>query len=178
MGHKTKHFIGQTDVLLDDVGCSQAQYWKEQLSDICFENVCSSSLKRCIETAKIICPSKDISIDQRINEINMGSWDGKTFDEIKERMPLEFEKRGKNIADFRPPDGESFKDLSARVLPFFTEYVEKQKELMHCNQRFSRMLVVTHAGVIRVLLSHILMTNLDQLFRIRMVYGHLFIIEW
>lgn len=97
----------------------------------------------------------------------MGEWDGKTFEEIKARYPEEFIKRGKNLSTYQPPDAESFQDLSNRVLLFFNESLAGKKE---------KILIVTHAGVIRVILCHLLNLPLKNLFQIKPAYGELFIL--
>jgi len=172
-GHEKKRFIGgRTDISLDDVGKAQALAWQKAFSEIQFDAVYSSELKRCLNTAAIICPEQNIQIDPVLNEINMGTWDGKSFDEIREAVPLEFERRGRQIDRFRPPEGESFQDLLERVSPFFNGCIKK-----HQSQQLSRILVVTHAGVIRVMASRLLKINPKQLFEIRMDYGHLFLVS-
>lgn len=103
-----------------------------------------------------------------LNEIHMGEWDGKTFEEIKARYPEEFIKRGEYPDTYRPPDAESFQDLSNRVLSFFNELLARKNE---------KILVVTHAGVIRVILCHLLNLPLKNLFQIKPAYGELFILR-
>jgi len=172
-GHEKKLFIGgRTDIPLDHVGKAQALDWQKAFSEIRFDAVYSSELKRCRDTAALICPEQNIQIDPRLNEINMGTWDGKSFDEIRESMPMEFERRGRQIDHFRPPGGESFQDLFERVSPFFNGCIKR-----HHSQQLSRILVVTHAGVIRVMACILLKINPNKLFEIRMDYGHLFLIS-
>ena len=191
-GHETKRFIGQTDVALDDQGKNQALKWHKAFASIRFNAVYASSLKRCLDTAQLVCPKIDIHIDHRLNEINMGQWDGKTFAEIKKNRPEEFKKRGSQIYQFRPLNGESFKDLSDRVSPFFNEIEEQQARLkikisqnITCTSKIrnrpsipgNKVLVVTHAGVIRVLLCHILGMKPEALFEVKLEYGQLFVIK-
>jgi alpha-ribazole phosphatase len=172
-GHEKKRFIGgRTDIPLDHVGKAQALAWQKAFSEIRFDAVYSSELKRCLETVALICPEQNIQIDPGLNEINMGIWDGKSFDEIRQTLPLEFERRGRHIDSFKPPGAESFQDLLERVSPFFNGCIKK-----HHSQQLSRILVVTHAGVIRVMASRLLKINLKQLFEIRMDYGHLFLVS-
>ena len=179
-GHGTKRFIGQTDVFLDDLGKSQAKTWHKALASIHFNAIYSSSLKRCCKTAQLVCPKQNINIDNRLNEINMGNWDGKTFDEIKKKRLEEFEKRGSRIYKFRPSNGESFKDLSDRIFPFFNslETAGLNHEITHGQENpCSNILVITHAGVIRTLICHILEMNPEDLFKIKLVYGELFVLK-
>lgn len=103
-----------------------------------------------------------------LNEINMGEWDGKRFDQIKKQSPKEFEKRGKNIDTYKVPGGESFHDVSCRAVPYFE----------HCmNTSKKNILIVTHAGVIRVILCHLLKMKLADLFQIKITYGQLFVVQ-
>ncbi len=173
-GHGTKRFIGRTDVPLDNRGLEQAVLWQNSFASIELNNVYSSALKRCKKTAQIVSPQGHINIDARLNEINLGEWDGKTFAEIKKNHSDEFKKRGENIYQFQPVRGESFQDVSNRVMPFFNEL---KTELLESDIRGNKILVVTHAGVIRILICHILGKNPQDLFKIKLDYGHIFVLK-
>lgn len=67
----------------------------------------------------------------------------------------------------RPPGGESFRDLQARVWPVFEAIARRI-----CGPT----LMVTHAGVIRVLLCRLLGMPLENLFCIGQTHGALNII--
>ena len=168
-GSEKKRFIGRTDVHLDQTGIQQALYWKKAFSSVTVKTIYSSSLERCTITAGVIANGKPIATVPALNEINMGEWDGKSFDDIKQSLPREFEKRGQMIDQFRPPRGESFQDLQERVWPFFENLREKQT---------GPILVVTHAGVIRVMMCGIMGLNLKEMFKIKLVYGQLFILSF
>ena len=166
-GAEEKRFIGTTDVDLDDTGLLQAQYWQAAFSDFPLDAVYSSRLQRCDRTARQIVGKTPVINTDALNEIHMGEWDGKTFEEIKAHYPEEFKKRGESLPTYRPPSGESFQDLSNRVIPFFNETLANKK---------GKTLIVTHAGVIRVILCHILNLPLRNLFQIKPAYGELFIL--
>ncbi|MCP4673063.1 MAG: alpha-ribazole phosphatase [Desulfobacula sp.] len=172
--HETKRFIGQTDIPLDSTGIKQAMSWQKSFASIKFNTVYSSTLKRCSKTAQIVSPQNYINIDSRLNEIDLGEWDGKTFDEIKKNHSEEFKKRGRQIYHFQPARGESFKDLSKRILPFFNKLNTKPLEF---NIRGNKTLVVTHAGVIRMLVCHILGINPQDMFKTKLDYGQLFVLK-
>ncbi|MCP4671278.1 MAG: hypothetical protein GY857_08220, partial [Desulfobacula sp.] len=97
-----------------------------------------------------------------------------TFDEIKKNHSEEFKKRGRQIYHFQPARGESFKDLSKRILPFFNKLKTKSLEF---NIRGNKTLVVTHAGVIRMLACHILGINPQDMFKTKLDYGQLFVLK-
>lgn len=160
---------------LDETGRSQALFWKKALARIQFDSIYTSTLSRCRETAAIICPlsqkkeaKQNIYFDDRLNEINLGTWDGQSFGHIKAAMPELFDQRGKEIRQFCPPEGESFADLYERVSPFF-------KNL--CQNLAAPVLVITHSGVIRVMLCQYLGLNPTQLLTIKPGYGDLFVLE-
>jgi alpha-ribazole phosphatase len=173
-GHETKRFIGKSDIPLDNKGRNQAVTWHESFASLNFDMIYSSSMERCRRTAQIICPNQDIRINQRLNEIDMGDWDGKTFAEIKKKKSEAFKKRGENMYKFRPSKGESFQDLLKRILPFFNALETKQQNL---TDKGKKTLVVTHSGVIRVLICHILNIDPEKLFKIKIEYSHLFVIH-
>jgi probable phosphoglycerate mutase len=162
-----KRFIGTTDTGLDDAGISQARYWHQSLSPLNIETIYTSSLTRCRHTAAIIAGDRTIIPDPALNEIFLGQWDGRTFEEIKRQDPDGFKQRGEHLDTFRPPDGESFLDLQNRALPFFKQ----------CLRKPGTPLFVTHAGVIRVILCHVTGLALKDLFQIPMAYGQLFVLE-
>ena len=166
-GHETRRFIGQTDVPLDETGVTQALFWKNAFAEIQFDQIYSSNLVRCRDTAALICPGRKTRIYERLNEINMGTWDGESFDHIRGTYPDLFLQRGEKIDAFQPPKGESFNDLKTRVLPFFEDLSQNLK---------SPTLVVTHSGVIRVMICHYLGMAPGQLFKIKLGYSHLFIL--
>ncbi len=98
----------------------------------------------------------------------MGEWEGRSFEEIQKDHPREYDRRGRAMDRFRPRGGESFDDVFNRVFPFFMDLGIKTP---------GRTLVVTHAGVIRVLLSRIFGFYPEGLFKIRPEYGQLFVLS-
>lgn len=165
-----KRYIGWQDVALSDLGYQQAHAWANRFSDTGLVTIYCSTLTRCLETARIIGNRNCLTPQAlpELRELNMGSWEGRRIDTIKTRYPLAYRQRGDQIADYRPPGGESFRDLQQRVWPTF-ETVARRLQ--------GQTLVVAHAGVIRVLLCRLLEIPLKNLFRIGQAYGALTIIE-
>lgn len=166
-GTGEKRFTGNTDTDLDDIGISQARYWQQALAPLTIDTIYTSGLTRCRHTARIIAGDRTVLPAPALNEIHLGQWDGRTFEEIKQQYPDGFRQRGDHLDTFRPPGGESFLDLQNRVLPFFNQ----------CLRKPGTPLFVTHAGVIRVILCHVTGLALKDLFQIRVVYGQLVVLE-
>ncbi len=164
-GYGTRRFIGQTDVPLDHTGRVQAGSWQPALATIGFKQVYTSALTRCRETAALACPDSTPIIDRRLNEIDLGEWDGQEFEHIKTNYPDLFEQRGRDIYGFRPPAGESFQDLFLRVSNFFSELPLS-----------SHTLLVTHAGVIRAMRCFWAGEKMASLLNFKTRYGQLFVL--
>ena len=163
-------FIGQLDIPLSTKGKLQAGKWSEYFNDngISFDEIYSSDLSRCQETSEILSgKSRNITYLQQFREIDLGEWDGTPRKEIKERYPDEWALRGKDITH-RPPGGESFHDLSERSIPALVNIL---------NQKASNSIIITHAGIIRSAICHILEIPLSNLFRIGYDYSGLTLID-
>jgi probable phosphoglycerate mutase len=165
-----KRLIGQTDVPLSITGRSQALGWSIALEQTSIHRIYCSDLMRSQHTAEIIAGGSPRSVAELpgLREINLGQWDGLTETEVKSRFPGEWEKRGLNIAVYRPQGGESFTDLYQRVIPAFESIRGDREDIV---------IVVGHAGVNRMVLCHVLGMPIKNLFRIRQDYGALNIIE-
>jgi probable phosphoglycerate mutase len=166
-----RRFIGRTDHPLNEAGRAQAEWWQQALSHISFSHICCSDRQRAAETARIIGRHQPppLTILPALNEIDLGEWDGLPISEVRQRLPREYEQRGADLVGYRPPGGESFADLSARVLPAFASAIAKAD---------GNLLVVAHAGVNRVLLCHLLGMPLTNLFRLEQGYGCLNILNF
>lgn len=163
-GEKKCYIGGSTDLPLSHEGFEQAGKLKEFFLTIDFEKAFVSPLKRCIQTSEIILREKKIesTVIEDFREINMGAWEGKSFEYIKKHFPKEFEERGSHIDTFTPPLGESFENLQKRVMPVFENIL---------NITSGNILIVAHAGVNRVILSKILGLQLSELLHVKQPYG-------
>jgi alpha-ribazole phosphatase len=167
---KEKRFIGQIDPPLSSDGRKQSEWQGRQLTKVSFSKVWCSDLKRAYETAAIVCRERGFEMMQapELREINLGQWDGMAMSQVREQFPDLWQARGEDIGHFRPPGAESFTDLQQRVVPFIRRIA---------TQSTGNTLIVTHAGVIRVLLCQVLEIPLSHLFRIHLDYGGITLIK-
>ncbi|MHA6512107.1 histidine phosphatase family protein [Tessaracoccus sp. Z1128] len=116
-----QRFQGLADVPLNDVGRRQAEDARAALADVRFDAVYASPLSRAVDTATLVRPGEPVRTDPRLMEIDVGSWAGLTWDEVKASMP-DYESKYANGVDFRrSPEGETLADVVARGLPAFEE---------------------------------------------------------
>ncbi len=163
-------FIGQLDLPLSLEGEKQAMRINRVLRDVSFNRVYSSPLTRSIRTACIVSgyDVHDIEVVPDFTEINLGDWEGLSVDEVRKRFPGEYEKRGADMANYRPSNGESFVDVALRSFPAFMQIVTENS---------GPLLIVAHAGVNRVLLSRLLQFPFKDLLQIPQDYCCLNIIK-
>jgi alpha-ribazole phosphatase len=148
-------FCGSSDPDVNDTGMEQiagllAGWRGEKRFGGSVEAVYSSDLKRAKTTADILAGAFDLTCTVRpgLREIDFGAWEGLSWDEIW-ASHREYAERW--IADFPKlpaPDGEPYEQFVARVLDEV-----KQLSLLAAGRRIA---VVTHAGVLRVVLMHLL----------------------
>lgn len=158
-----KRFLGTYDAALSDIGLEQAYNAGKLIAErvACHDvSIVSSPLIRSMQTASAIreclgCgPAR---IDPRLSEIDMGKWNGKLFDDIRDEYPEEFYARGRDLWNYKAPGGENFAETGARFKAAMESIINESPD-------DSILIVVSHAGAIRAGLS--LMT--DTPFRIWM----------
>jgi probable phosphoglycerate mutase len=131
-----------------------------------------SDLLRSRRTAELLADGSAIPIRVRpaLREIDLGEWQGLSRREIAERRPADYAARGCDIANFRPPGGESFADLASRALTCWRDIVEDSEAQV--------VAIASHAGVNRVIFCHLLGAPLANLFRIAQRPACLNVVEW
>ena len=76
-----------------------------------------SPARRCVQTAVALWPDLSPEQDARLWEQDFGAWEGVAFADLPDLGVLS----GAELAAHRPPQGESFLDLYARVTPALLE---------------------------------------------------------
>ncbi len=144
--NKNGRFTGSTDVSINSKGAGQAGRLALLLRDDSISSVYTSDLKRCIETAKYIKCERVIH-SGNLREMDFGHWEGLSYDEIKEKYPAEIVKWESDWSTFSIPEGESFTDMSRRVLKEFDIILKSH------NDADDKIAIVTHGGCIRTILG-------------------------
>ncbi|MBK7054921.1 MAG: alpha-ribazole phosphatase [Leptospiraceae bacterium] len=148
---------GNSDIGLAESFLREAEVVKSKIPNL--ENlVCySSPLTRCkFLSEELNC--KEIRLDPRLKELNFGDWELNTWDSIGKQA---FDAWHLDFVNNRTPDGESYFELYTRAVSFWQEITNKKDSLI----------LITHGGVIRALLAHILGMPLENSFRIKVDYG-------
>ena len=166
-------FVGAADLPMSAAGEAQIRAVAARLRGrVTPDAIYCSDLVRSRRTAALLAQGRDIPILVRpaLREINLGAWQGLSRREVAERQPEAYAARGREIVHFRPPGGESFADLAARVLPCW--------EAIAASGEAQVVAIAGHAGVNRVILCHVLGVPLVNLFRIEQRPGCVNAVEW
>lgn len=158
-----RRYIGFSESDLTEKGKLQIRKVKEILVDKKFDKVYCSPSSRTRQTAKIL--GVDYVIDENLKEMNFGIFEEMTYSEIMDKYPKECNDFYSNWGKYKIHRGESFIDVNNRVRTFF-DSIKKDEDI----------LVITHGGWIRALLSDILEGRV-KLWEMDISTGSLFIFE-
>jgi len=150
-----KRYLGRTDVPLDALGLEQAQALGDYFKTIHVDAIFTSPLKRCVQTTEMI--SKKYQVVEALSEIDMGDWENLPMAHIQSHFPKLYAQRGENLEYFTPPNGESFHMMAQRVRQAFAKIVQSEE---------GTILIVAHAGVNRMILSHLFGIEINDMFSI------------
>lgn len=147
--NKLRRMQGRLDSPLTELGREQAQWLGERLKDVKIDHLYSSPAGRAIETATLINQFKGLPIktSENLQEICLGSWEGKTQVEIEAYDAERYVHFWHQPECFIPSDGESFESIIQRA----GEQLERISEA-HIGET---VLVVAHAVVLKSMIAYI-----------------------
>lgn len=156
--------FGTEEAPLTKQGRKQIEDTRENLKGFSFDKVYYSPFTRTVETLKIL--GLDGRADERIAEYNFGIFSGKTHYDLEGEFPREYKEWIEDPTGYRIPGGESLRLAYDRVKGFLEEALTKDENL----------LLVTHAGVIRLALCWVF-DDVDYFFKFKVDNGSINIIS-
>jgi broad specificity phosphatase PhoE len=153
-------FVGQKDEPLSAAGRRQLKDLIVKLSEFRFQAAFASDLKRTETTARAVVRRLDLElgIRPRLREMHFGRWQGLCWEEIAKRHPRLASLWLKRFPSGHIPGAERFAHFKKRV-------TSELNDIIAANQG-QCVLVVTHAGVIRVALAKALGMSDRNMFRL------------
>lgn len=115
------------------------------------QNVYSSPLVRCSKLAQALFPEHVIQFKKELMELNFGLWEMQKWNDIPQ---IEIRPWMQDFVQVQAPGGESYQQLHKRVVSCF-QYINNQAK---------SAVIITHAGVLRSILSHVTKTPLKASF--------------
>jgi broad specificity phosphatase PhoE len=153
-------YNGHNDISLSKRGKEQAKKLCKKLNNLEFDAVFCSDLRRAKETASEL--KHKIIYTNHLREKSWGRHEGLSFDDIIKQDKIEY----KNFLQWiNALDGEDYQLYRLRLKEFFLNYLPSLKK--------QNILIITHAGVIRVLQTLLHDKTLEEVFSKKITYGEL-----
>ena len=149
-------YRGQIDDPLSDKGWAQM---RAAVADQCpWHSIVSSPLSRCACFAEELAGRHDLplSFDERLMEIGFGDWEGLTREQISAQDPDALQRFYHDPIKHQPPGAETLADFQSRVVAAW--------QALLAAAAGQQVLVVAHAGVMRMIIRHVLGMPLDRMF--------------
>ena len=137
---------GRSEHPLNETGIAQAEEAAERLREmgIRIDRVCSSPLSRAVHTAEIVAPDADITIDERLIEIDCGPYEGMDLTDPAPEVMAFF----MDFVNVPAPEGmEPLHEIVARLGSFLEDIKEEAAE--------SNILISTHAIAMKGALEYL-----------------------
>ncbi len=143
---------GQSDLDTKETFESEVARVKSILPELNNLKIFSSPLKRCTKLARALNLGK-VHFDERLKELDYGDWEMKRWEDIDQK---ELDYFVEDFVGRRVPGGESYQQLSDRIVSFLKELTK--------NNESENVILVSHGGTIRAALAYILEMPLMNLF--------------
>ena len=160
---------GSLDDALTDAGWAQMR--AAVVAQGPWDRLVSSPLQRCARFAEELGEQLGLPVQLEVDlqELHFGAWEGQSAAAL---METDAEALGLFWADpysFTPPQGERVEDFSARVLAAIAR--------LHAAHAGERVLLISHGGVMRLLLAQARGLPREQLLNVEVRHGALFSLD-
>lgn len=163
-------YYGQTDYPLSAQGIAAAEEVGEYLKGkITFDYLYASDMIRAQQTARLVAPYLPITTVPALREVNLGEWEGRGYDEVREQFREIYEARGVKFAEVAPPGGETFGELQQRTVPAFEEILSAR--------RSGAILIVAHGAAIWSIMARCFGLDLNDMFFFSQDYCGIHVLE-
>ena len=155
-------YQGQEDTPLSERGRKQGLLLAEALREIPIDLCISSPLQRSYQTCRFCADLHGLPVakDERLTEINPGSWEGVLAGDIAKRYPTEFALWHTQPEKVQMPDGgESLEDVRRRARTAFDEYAAKYEG--------KTVLVAAHDAVNKAIICDLLGLDMSHFWQIK-----------
>ncbi len=154
-------YNGHNNISLSEKGLQDAAKLADKLKDVKFDAIFCSDLLRARQTLKQLSPRTKVTLSTQLREKSWGVHEGMNFGQI-EATGIRYENFTQWVNAL---DGESINDFESRVMDYFNHTILKTDA--------ENVLVVTHSGVIKIILKNIKKLSLEEAFTLTLPYSHI-----
>jgi alpha-ribazole phosphatase/probable phosphoglycerate mutase len=169
--HRERRVLGQRDIGLNAQGFAQAQTLASLVRELPIGEVVSSPMLRAVQTGEIIASQFGIEIarDPRLADFRVGKWEGMSYDEVS--ASPDYQRFLADPMSERIPGGENLAQVRDRSISAVEQVLEDAPA-------GESVAIVTHAGILRVILAHYLGTQLANYHRLRVAPASLSVLSF
>lgn len=159
-------FRGSLDDALTDTGWAQMRQAVSGLAG--WDALVSSPLQRCARFADELALTHGLplQLEPGLQELHFGAWEGRSAAELMVDSERELGLFWNDPYTFTPPEGEPLVRFEARVLAALVRL-----QAQHAGKH---LLLVTHGGVMRLLLARARGLPREHLLQVEVAHGALF----
>lgn len=174
LANREFRYLGARDDLLSTTGLAQAELLAEALAILPVTAVYSSPLQRAYQTAVPIAQKHALTVQQEddLRECSFGRWEGLSRAEVLARSPEDVQllQQWERDPASQPPEGESFTDVQQRVIGLVKTLSQRHQG--------ETIVLVSHVGPIKVLLSSALDAPLTTIFQLFLDPATISVVDW
>lgn len=171
---KERAFLyGSMDVRLSPRGLRQTRRTAMVLSELQVSKILSSDLLRARTLAEELAGATGAPLldTKNLRERSFGEWQGRSMEELVTDHRAEYDDYIANRWKKRvSPDAENFTDVAERVVPTVLDAIHEYPG--------GTIVVVSHSGPMRAILQEALLLPGEALFRLRLNYCSLSILDY
>ena len=153
-----------SNIPLSNEGEKQRQLLIERLQGVKFDQIISSPIQRCLDTLAPFAANPEIF--DEFQEVNYGDWTGKRMSSLSRNRA--WREIHKHPASVRFPNGETLPEVQIRALLGLDKHIRTKSK---------KVLISTHADVVKVILLHALGTHLNNIDKLHIDNASVSIIE-
>ncbi|MBP3493954.1 MAG: GNAT family N-acetyltransferase [Oscillospiraceae bacterium] len=148
---------GHYNGIITPRGYQQLAALKKRFESVQIDAVYSSDLFRARTTARAIYEPKglEVRLDEQLREVNMGSWEGRTWQELTMEDPQQMYNFNRDLSQWEIEGGESVAHARDRMIAAL-------KRIAKANEG-KTVAVVSHGAVLRITLGTLQGLSLQEL---------------
>lgn len=174
--NQKSQFLGFSESQLTRQGKEMSLFIAQALKNEEVDKIYCSPSKRVIDTLEpFIKEHSEILVEkvEALREINFGKFEKRDFLWIKKHYPQEIEKMLQEKEAYSYPNGESLQMMHKRMSAWLTNLIHKEEQ----KKRESTYLIATHGGIIRSILSELLVGDVSLHWHFKIDLGSISIVN-
>lgn len=163
---------GALEVELSAAGAVHAHRLATAIAPLDPVAIYSSPRRRALDTAAALAAAchLDARVLAGLHELDFGAFEGRRYDDLRVEFPDLYAQWMSEPTDVRFPGGECFADLRARAVAAIGA--------VRSAHGGATTVLVTHGGVIRAVLGHVLGMADRGIFRLDQAYGAVTVVDY